>query len=178
EVAEPLSGTPLRTVIPPVLGFVRLPEGGRAAVTQAPVGRPLLLDELSASPALARSLGVVLARIHTVPRYAGEAAGVESFTAEALHQQLRERIDRVHGGGHLSAPVAPGVEPLLADPALWDFAPQVVHGARAEESLFHAQAQSRGVRDWCSAMVADAATGLAWLSSALEPELFDELYGA
>ncbi|HJB08996.1 MAG TPA: phosphotransferase [Candidatus Brachybacterium merdavium] len=178
KVAETLSGTPLRTVIPPVLGFVRLPEGGRAAVTQAPVGRPLLLDELSASPALARSLGVVLARIHTVPRYAGEAAGVESFTAEALHQQLRERIDRVHGGGHLSAAVAQRWEALLADPELWDFTPQFVHGDLSEESLFHAEDQISAVRDWSSAKVADPATDLAWLISSLEPELFDELYGA
>src|SRR5699024_12547127 len=126
------AGPPLGPGTPPVPGFRRVPEGGRAAVTPAPGGRPLPLDEPSAPPALARSLGVVLARIHTVPRYAGEAAGVESFTAEALHQQLRERIDRVHGGGHLSAAVAQRWEALLADPELWDFTPQVVHGDLSE----------------------------------------------
>lgn len=178
KVADALTGTPLRPVIPPVLGFVKLSEGGRAAVTQAPVGRPLLLDELYASPALARSLGIILARIHTVPRYAAEAAGVESFTAEILYQQLREQIDRVQSDGHLSAAVAQRWEGLLADSELWDFTPQFVHGDLSEESLFHAQDQVSAVRDWSSARVADPATDLAWLISTLEPELFDELYGA
>src|SRR5699024_4481528 len=79
----------------PVLGFVKLSEGGRCAVTEAPVGRPLMLDDLAAGPDLARSLGQVLARIHTVPRYAAEAAGVESYTPEAMHAAHRARIESV-----------------------------------------------------------------------------------
>ena len=178
RVADALSGTPLHVAIPPVLGFVKLPEGGRAAVIQAPVGRPLMLDVLSASPELARSLGVILARIHTVPRYAGEAAGVESFTTESLHLQLRERIDRVREGGHLPAAVAQRWEALLEDAELWDFTPQFIHGDLSEESLFHSEDQVSAVRDWSSAKVADPANDLAWLISSLDPELFDELYAA
>ncbi|MDN5821738.1 MAG: aminoglycoside phosphotransferase, partial [Brachybacterium sp.] len=61
KVADVLTGTSLHSVIPPVLGFVKLSEGGRCAVTEAPVGRPLMLDDLAGSPELARSLGQVLA---------------------------------------------------------------------------------------------------------------------
>ncbi|MGY5763754.1 phosphotransferase [Brachybacterium sp. DNPG3] len=177
-VADALGGTPLRAVIPPVLGFVRLSEGGRSAVTLAPAGRPLMLDDLQASATLARSLGRVLARIHTVPRYAAESAGVECFTAEALHAEHRGRVDRARAGGHLPTAVAQRWEALLTDADLWDFPPQFVHGDLSEESLFIAEDAISAVRDWSSAKVADPAGDLAWLISSLEPEQFDELYGA
>src|SRR5699024_4126141 len=136
KVADALSGTSLGGVTPPVLGFVKLTEGGRCAVTEAPVGRPLMLDDLAGGPDLARSLGQVLARIHTVPRYAAEAAGVESFTAEVLHAEHRTRIREVTEAGHLPAAVAQRWQALLEDEELWDFTPQFVHGDLSEESLF------------------------------------------
>ena len=176
RVADALTGTPLRGVIPPVLGVVKLAEGGRAAVTEAPVGRPLMLQDLQDSPALARSLGQVLARIHTVPRYAAEAAGVETFTPAALLAEHRDRVTRAQEGGHLPAAVAQRWESLLADEELWDFTPQFVHADLSEESLFVAADQISAIRDWSSSKVADPAADLAWLVSALDAERFDELY--
>ncbi|WP_394214439.1 phosphotransferase [Brachybacterium vulturis] len=178
KVADTLTGTSLRSVIPPVLGFVKLSEGGRCAVTEAPVGRPLMLDDLAGSPELARSLGQVLARIHTVPRYAAEAAGVETFTPEAMLAAHRARIDTVTAAGHLPAAVSQRWQALLEDPELWDVTPQFVHGDLSEESLFTADGQVSGIRDWSSSQVADAASDLAWLISSLAPERFDELYAA
>ncbi|APX31389.1 aminoglycoside phosphotransferase [Brachybacterium sp. P6-10-X1] len=178
KVTDTLTGTPLQGVIPPVLGFVKLSEGGRAAVTEAPVGRPLMLEDLQDGPELSRSLGQVLARIHTVPRYAAEAAGVESFTAEALLAEHRERILAVKEGGHLPAAVAQRWEGLLEDRELWDVTPQFIHGDLSEESLFCAEDRVSALRDWSSSRVADAATDLAWLISTLDPERFDELYSA
>lgn len=178
RIADALTGTPLRTVIPPVLGYVKLPEGGRCAVAEAPVGRPLMLDDLQDSTEAARSLGQVLARIHTVPRYAAEAAGVESYTPETLHARHRARIDRVHAAGHLPAAVAQRWEGLLSDAGLWDFAPQFVHGDLSEECLFVSGHRISAVRDWSSSTVGDPAADLAWLVSSLDPERFDELYAA
>lgn len=178
KVADALSGTSLRGVIPPVLGFVKLSEGGRCAVTEAPVGRPLMLDDLAGSPELARSLGTVLARIHTVPRYAAEAAGVESFTPEAMHAAHRARVETVTAAGHLPAAVAQRWQALLEDQELWDVTPQFVHGDLSEESLFTADHQVSAVRDWSSSKVGDAASDLAWLISSLDPERFDDLYAA
>ncbi|MDN5685082.1 MAG: phosphotransferase [Brachybacterium sp.] len=178
KVTDALTGTPLHVVIPPVLGFVKLSEGGRAAVTEAPVGRPLMLENLQDSPELARSLGQILARIHTVPRYAAEAAGVESFTAEALLAEHRERILAAKEGGHLPAAVAQRWEGLLEDRELWDVTPQFIHGDLSEESLFCSGDSVSALRDWSSSRVADAATDLAWLISTLDPERFDELYAA
>lgn len=178
KVADTLTGTSLRSVIPPVLGFVKLSEGGRCAVTEAPVGRPLMLDDLAGSPELAGSLGRMLARIHTVPRYAAEAAGVESFTPEAMHAAHRARIDTVTAAGHLPAAVSQRWQALLEDQELWDVTPQFVHGDLSEESLFTADAQVSAIRDWSSSKVADAASDLAWLISSLAPERFDDLYAA
>lgn len=178
RVADALSGSPLRGVIPPVLGFVKLPEGGRAVIAQAPVGSPLMLDELAGSAALARSLGAVIARIHTVPRYAAEAAGVESFTAAALRAQHAEQLQRARTTDHLPAAVAQRWERLLADEELWDFTPQFVHGDMSEENLFSSGERISAVQDWSAARVADPASDLAWLISTLEPERFDELYAA
>ncbi|GAA1484581.1 phosphotransferase [Brachybacterium fresconis] len=178
KVTDALTGTPLHVVIPPVLGFVKLSEGGRAAVTEAPVGRPLMLENLQDSPELARSLGQILARIHTVPRYAAEAAGVESFTAEALLAEHHERILAAKEGGHLPAAVSQRWEGLLEDRELWDVTPQFIHGDLSEESLFCSEDSVSALRDWSSSRVADAATDLAWLISTLDPERFDELYAA
>ncbi|MGP9537610.1 phosphotransferase [Brachybacterium sp. AOP43-C2-M15] len=178
RVADALTGTPLSGVVPPVLGFVKLSEGGRCVVTEAPVGRPLMLDDLSSGAELAQSLGTVLARIHTVPRYAAEAAGVESFTPEVLHAQHRARIAEITAGGHLPAAVAQRWQALLEDEELWDFTPQFVHGDLSEESLFLSGHRISAVRDWSSSKVADAASDLAWLISSLDPERFDQLYAA
>jgi macrolide phosphotransferase len=178
KVADALTGTSLRGVIPPVLGFVKLSEGGRCAVTEAPAGSPLMLDALQQSPDLARSLGQMLARVHTVPRYAAEAAGVESFTPEVLHAAHRARIETVTAGGHLPAAVAQRWQALLEDEELWDVTPQFVHGDLSEESLFMAGPRVSAIRDWSSSKVADAATDLAWLISSLDPERFDDLYAA
>lgn len=177
-VADALTGSPLRGVIPPVLGFVKLPEGGRAVIAQAPAGHPLMLDELAGSTALARSLGAVIARIHTVPRYAAEAAGVESFTAPALRAQHSEQLQRALSTDHLPAAVAQRWEHLLADEELWDFTPQFVHGDMSEENLFCSGGRISAVQDWSAAKVADPASDLAWLISTLDPERFDELYAA
>lgn len=178
KVADTLTGTSLRSVIPPVLGFVKLSEGGRCAVTEAPVGRPLMLDDLASSPELAGSLGQMLARVHTVPRYAAEAAGVESFTPEAMLAAHRARIDTVTAAGHLPAAVSQRWQALLDDAELWDVTPQFVHGDLSEESLFTADGQVSAIRDWSSSKVADAASDLAWLISSLSPERFDDLYAA
>lgn len=178
KVADALSGTPLQGVIPPVLGFVKLSEGGRATVTEAPVGRPLMLEDLQGSSELARSLGQVLARIHTVPRYAAESAGVESFTPEVLHAEHRARILAAKADGYLPAAVSQRWETLLEDEELWDIAPQFIHGDLSEESLFVSGESISAVRDWSSSKVADAASDLAWLISSLDPERFDDLYSA
>ena len=177
-VSDALGGTPLSAVTPPVLGFVKLPEGGRAVASKAAIGQPLMLDRLQASAELARSLGTILARIHTVPRYAAEAAGVESFTAATLHEEHRARVQRARAGENLPAAVAQRWETLLEDAELWDFTPQFVHADLSEESLLRSGDRISAVQGWSSARIGDPATDLAWLVSSLDAERFDELYAA
>lgn len=176
HVSDALLGTSLRALLPPVLGTVRLPEGGRAVVTDAPVGAPLAADAVAASAQLARSLGQAVARIHAVPRYAAEAAGVETFTAATLRHGHRERFERAEAENLLPSAVAQRWRHLLADDDLWDFSPQFVHGDLSDEVLFMDGDRVTGVIGWSQASVGDPAEDLAWLIASLDPETFDDLY--
>lgn len=176
HVADALLGTSLRGVIPPVLGSAKLPEGGRAVVSLAPAGAPLDVSAVSASPQLAHSLGAALARIHAVPRYAAEAAGVETFTAQALRRSHRERVERADAAQLLPPTVAQRWRHLLEDEELWDFSPQFVHGDLSEAALFHSGDRISAILGWADAHVGDPASDLGWLISALDPEAFDQLY--
>ncbi len=176
HVAESLLGTSLRTVIPPVLGFATAEDGGRVAVTEAPVGHPLAMDEVAANPELAHALGSVIARIHAVPRYAAEATGVETYTAQALREEHQGRMKRALEAGLLPAAVAQRWEHLLADDDLWDFSPQFVHGDLSEDCVFNHGGRISAVLDWHSARVGDPAQDLAWLIPALDTDSFDAVH--
>lgn len=176
HVSESLLGTSLRAVVPPVLGSVKLPDGGRACVTAAPDGIPLTLDAVSADSALARSLGGVIARIHAVPRYAAEATGAETFSADVLREGHRQRCQRAHEAELLPTAVAQRWEHLLEDDELWNHSSQFVHGDLSEDALFFDGDRVRAVRDWSSAHVGDPAQDLAWLITGLDSDSFDAVY--
>lgn len=178
HVVDALAGTPVGPLVASPLGFVRLPEGGRAVVTETPQGSPLFLDRLADEPEIARSLGRVLARIHAVPSYAAESAGVETFTAPAIRASHRSQIGRARSAVGLPASVAQRWDAMLADDELWAFRPCFVHGGMSEENLFVEGHEITGVTGWHEARTGDPATDLAWLVSALDPESFDTLYTA
>jgi len=178
RVADSLSGTEVRDLVPAVLGFVTLPEGGRAAVTEAPRGRPLMFDQVTGDPSVAASLGATIARIHTLPGYAAEATGAESFTAAALRDMHRSQVARVREAEHLPAAVSQRWERLLGDDELWDFSPVFTHADLSEESLFVQEGRITAVQGWASARIGDPAADLAWLVAALDAEVFDRLYSA
>ncbi|SLM95071.1 phosphotransferase [Brachybacterium nesterenkovii] len=178
HVADALAGTPVGPLVPTPLGFVRLPEGGRAVVTETPQGSPLFLDRLAEEPEIARSLGRVLARIHAVPAYAAESAGVETFTAPSIRAAHRSQIARARAAEDLPPSVAQRWDALLADDELWAFRPCFVHGGMSEENLFVEGHEITGVTGWHEARTGDPATDLAWLVSVLNPETFDTLYAA
>lgn len=176
HVSEALQGTSLRAVIPPLLGSVRLPEAGRAVATHAPAGHRLHLDEVCADRAIAHALGQTIARIHAVPRYAAEAAGVETYTAAALRQEHRERVERARREDLLPSAIAQRWDHLLDDDDLWDFSGQFIHADLSEETLFVSEGRVSAVVGWGMAQVGDPALDLAWLIPAVDAETFDELY--
>jgi hypothetical protein len=118
------------------LANIPLPEGGRAVVTAVPGGAPLLFDQLTSSPALLRDLGATLARIHGVDTQVAEAAGAESFTARAVRDHHAAQVAEAHERGELPTAVQQHWDRLLADEALWDFTPVLIHGDLSEEELF------------------------------------------
>ncbi|WP_460475694.1 phosphotransferase [Brachybacterium huguangmaarense] len=176
-VSEVLAGTGVSDLIPQTIGAVRLPEGGRAVVTDPPSGAPLLLDAL-ADPALARSLGRTLARIHTVPAHVAEAAGAETFSAASVRALHRAQVARAQATDQVPAAVAQHWAALLADDDLWDFRPCFVHGSLSEENLFTDGEAITGVIGWQDARSGDPAADLAWLVSAVDPAVFAELHAA
>lgn len=178
HITEALAGTSLRPLVAVGIGSVRLGEGGQAVVTEPPRGAPLLLDQLSRDPETARSLGRVLARIHAVPSYVAESAGAEAFSAQATRAAHRSQVARARDAGELPAAVAQHWDAILGDDELWSFTPCFVHGGLSEENLFADGRDITGVVGWHDARTGDPADDLAWLVSALDPEVFDTLHQA
>lgn len=178
HVTETLSGTMLAPLVSAPIGFARLPEGGRAVVAEPPTGGPLMFDYLIGGELLARSLGATIARIHAIPEYVAESAGVEAYSAEALRAAHAAQVQRARDARELPASVDQRFGQLLADDGLWDFTPTFVHGGLSEECLRTDGEAITAVTDWHEARVGDPATDLAWLVSALDPETFDLLYDA
>lgn len=178
SISGALAQHALSDLVPAVLGSVKLPEGGRAAVTEVHEGSPLLLDLLDRDRALVTSLGEVIARIHRVPAHVVETVGAEAYTAQALREAHRAQLARARELETIPTAVLQRWETLLADDGLWDLQPVVVHGDLSEESLFFQGSRITGVRGWDAARIGDPADDLAWLASALESEAFDDLFSA
>jgi macrolide phosphotransferase len=178
SIAGSLAKHALSDLVPSVLGSVKLPEGGRAAVTEVHEGAPLLLDLLDRDRDLVTSLGEVIARIHRLPAHVVETVGAEAYTAQALRESHRAQLARARELETIPTAVQQRWETLLADDGLWDFQPVVVHGDLSEESLFFRGSRITGVRGWDTARIGDPADDLAWLASALEAEAFDDLFSA
>lgn len=178
SIAGSLAQHALSDLVPSVLGSVKLPEGGRAAVTEVHEGAPLLLDLLDRDRDLVTSLGEVIARIHRLPAHVVETVGAEAYTAQALRESHRAQLARARELETIPTAVQQRWETLLADDGLWDFQPVVVHGDLSEESLFFRGSRITGVRGWDTARIGDPADDLAWLASALEAEAFDDLFSA
>lgn len=178
HVADALAGTSLAPLVTAPLGFVRLPEGGRAVVAEPPHGAPLMFNTLSEDPDAARSLGRVLARIHAVPGYVAESAGAETFEDRSVRAAHRSQLARARAAVELPVSVSQRWDAFLADDELWTFRPCFIHGSLSEECLFVDGREITGVTDWHEARTGDPASDLAWLVSALDPEAFDTLYAA
>lgn len=176
-VTQMLSKTSLSRYIPPVVGFVGLSEGGRAAVTQAPHGEPLSIEHLQ-RVLLSMSMGRVLAHTHNIPPHLAEDAGIEVYSASSLHDDHRTTIDRARQSGHLPAAVAQRWDSLLADDELWQFTPCFTHHDLSEQAFFFADGSISAMLGWSSARVGDPADDLAWLVSVLDHDSFDALYEA
>jgi hypothetical protein len=160
------------------LANIPLPEGGRAVVTAVPGGAPLLFDQLTSSPALLRDLGATLARIHGVDTQVAEAAGAESFTARAVRDHHAAQVAEAHERGELPTAVQQHWDRLLADEALWDFTPVLIHGDLSEEELFVRGDRVSGLRSLSSARIGDPAEDLSWLAATLDPPEFTALLAA
>lgn len=178
RLTDALAGTRLADLVPTVIGSVKLAEGGRAVVTDAPRGVPLRLEDVAEDAELARSLGELIARIHATPAYMTESSGAETFTASAIQERHRAQLDRGRETGEVPAALGQRWEAMLADDELWHFVPAFIHGGLSEDCLFRSGSTVSGLTGWWDARIGDPAVDLAWLVPTLDPERFDQLFAA
>ena len=177
-VLEALSGTELAPLVQSPQGFARLPEGGRAMIALALDGEALDVDHLASNERLIASLGTAVATLHNTPTYAIEASGAEQFTVNAIRDHHRAGIRRAREHRELPTAVVQRWTRLLDDDSLWDFTPRFIHGSMTEDKVLADSTSVSGFLDFSQARVADPASDLAWILSALDPRAFDEFFTA
>jgi len=157
---------------------VVLPGGGRAIVFPAPLGRPVDLVRLAASPGVCRSVGRSLAALHDVTTAVVERAGVPVRDAGEVRRRRLGELDQAAATGLVPPVLLERWESLLDDTSVWDFSPTVVHGDLVAERLVVTGEEVTAVLDWNDLHVGDPAQDLAWLAVGSEPETVEEVLAA
>ncbi|WP_124039264.1 phosphotransferase [Neoactinobaculum massilliense] len=145
---------------------------GRAVVYPEPFGKAAPLEELT--EAQAREFGRALAAIHLLPPDTIEEAGLPSYTVKELRERTAAEVSNGAATGDVPAILRRRWERLLADDALWQFTPVVVHGDVAGENFLWSHGTIATVLGFGEAHVGDPARDLAPLLY-LEPAAWDAI---
>jgi len=164
----------LPVAVPEPVGFVSLPEGGRAVIYPFLAGDQLHAEELEAGSGLAVEIGRVIAALHEVPPGVFDEAGVPAYTADEYRRRRLAELDTAARTGDLPPTLLARWERSLEDVSLWRFAATPIHGDLAAEHVLVDRAGARGpaharvsgLIDWAEACVADPADDLAWVALA------------
>lgn len=171
----------LPVAVPQPIGFVSLPEGGRAVIYPFLLGRPMLIEDVEPRTGLAVELGKVVAAVHEVPPEVFDAAGVPSYTADQYRNRRMAEVDTAAQTGYLPARLLDRWERSLEDVRLWRFVPTPTHGDLATEhvliervgGLGPTHTRVSGLIDWGQACVADPADDLAWVTLSQDERAID-----
>jgi macrolide phosphotransferase len=161
----------LPVAVPQPLGFVTLPEGGRAVIYPYLPGEPMTIEDLEPRTGLAVEIGKVIAAVHEVPPELFDEAGVPSYSADEYRLRRLAEVDIASRAGDLPPELLSRWERSLEDVRLWRFVSTPIHGDLAAEHLLtervggHGPIHTRvsGLIDWGEACVADPADDLAWV---------------
>ncbi|ROR73713.1 aminoglycoside phosphotransferase (APT) family kinase protein [Bogoriella caseilytica] len=164
RLAEEVSSGRLPFAVPQPAGFAQLPEGGRAMVHRALVGREVLLDELDGGP-LAVDLARAIAAIHELDIALVAELGLPVYDAEAFRKRRLAEVDEASRTGHVPAALINRWERALEDLRLWTFEPVVVHGDLAPEHVLVHDGEVSAIHSFSAAHASDPAEDLAWLQA-------------
>jgi macrolide phosphotransferase len=173
----------LPIAVPQPLGFVSLPEGGRAVIYPFLLGRPMLIEDLEPRTGLAVEIGKVIAAVHEVPPEVLDAAGVPSYSADDYRLRRMAEVDLAARTGYLPSPLLDRWERALEDVRLWRFVSTPTHGDLAAEhvliervgGLGPTHTRVSGLIDWGQACIADPADDLAWVTLSPDPGAVDRV---
>jgi macrolide phosphotransferase len=176
----------LPVAVPDPVGFVPLPEGGRAVIYPFLVGEQLHADDLVAGSGLAVEIGRVIAALHEVPPEVFDEAGVPAYSADDYRLRRMAELDSAARAGELPAILLTRWERSLEDVSRWRFAATPIHGDLAAEHVLVDRAGARGplharvsgLIDWAAACVADPADDLAWVALSADSGALDTVVEA
>lgn len=160
---------------PRVLGMTRC-DDTRAIVSTFVSGDRFSVEDLSDDALLLTSIAETLAAIHALPRLTVTQQGLPERSSNDARLDAQAIIDRAYQSGLVPEAVRQYWNEKLADQALWDFAPVVVHGSVSDDVLIVADDHITGVLDWAELSVGDPAVDFAWLAAA-EPEVLERVAG-
>ncbi|MHB1064243.1 MAG: phosphotransferase [Georgenia sp.] len=161
--------------VPRPAGFAQLPEGGRALVHRELVGRPIVLEELTAGPGLSARLGRAIAAFHELDAAIVADSGLPVYDADAYRRRCLAEVDEAARTGQVPSVLLNRWERALEDVALWRFRTTPVHGDLAPEHVLVEDSQITAMMHLADVHVGDPAEDLAWLLASAPEESLDSI---
>jgi len=161
--------------VPRPVGFAALPEGGRAMVFRALVGRPLVLDRLTSGPGLSAELGRAIAAFHELDSAVVADAGLPVYDPDAYRRRCLAEVDEAARTGRVPSVLLNRWEHALEDVNLWRFRPTPVHGDLAPEHVLVNDGRITATLSLSEVHVGDPAEDLAWLLAAAPEDSLDAI---
>lgn len=142
----------------------QVPVGGTRGVVYAFVhGRRIALEEIAPGEGVASSIGRAIAAIHSLPTSFVTDAGLPVLSPTELLRANLVIMDRTAATGLVPGALLGRWEGATEDSSLWQFAPTVVNGALAADSLLVEGTEVSGILGWQGLSVGDPARDLFWL---------------
>lgn len=152
----------------------RATEGTLAVVVEQVAGMPSPVATMGYETA--SSVGAAIAAIHSLPTGCVTEVGLPSLGPVHAHQTASAVLERALHTGVLPALLKERWERALADDALWQFQPTVVHGSLGADTVLSDGVEVTGIVGWHGLRVADPALDLAWLFSGRGSETGETAY--
>lgn len=176
---ESLDGLSRKDALPfdviDVIGSTENEREFEAVVYEHLSGNELDLDELRPGPGVTRAVGRAIAAIHELPFSVVLNCGLPMQEPEACRANRLDEVDEAARTGKIPTILLARWETALDDVSRWKFAPTVVHGDLAPESVLTGNGQVISVLNWSNAHIGDPAIDLAWLYTSAPEESLDTI---
>lgn len=180
-VALAALSTGIRTRLPfAVHTFLgQVPVGGtRAVVYDFLPGDVARLSDIRAGESLAASVGRAIAAIHALPTSFAADAGLPIMRPLDALSETVAIMNEATATGLVPAALVERWENAAEDPALWQFAPTVINGAVASDSVLVEGDRVSAMLNWYALGVGDPARDLFWVLGAGMNEAVESVFDA